>query len=1215
MLGWINPPFLRMGVHSRSPVRQSFLRPPVLGLIFALACGGILAGDALLGQVLQPRTLQHPIIIDDGDSGFSANGAVSVSYPQAHLGDFRYMSHVGGQTVPVGTWNAGSLASGDYDVYATWVAFGSNSESVEYRLTSGEQTSTVRVDQRSEPRDAIYEETRWQLLGRVHVASDALSVSTPAAGRFSILDAVALVRVEEADTFAQSPLRASEAPPVSSSSAPAPEVIALPPAAGSSSSSIGAPSSTPYCGDGTVQGAEQCDDGNRKPGDRCDALCRRESCGDGIVTPALGEECDGGGFCSAECRLTYCGDGIVDAQLGETCDDGNVRRGDGCDEMCRTVIAEVPRQDPPILVRLPSLLTVTEQIIGSDVIVAGEKDVTLLHFEMRAGEGQDIVVTEIDLTDEAAADLAGLNAAIWMDTNQDGAVDLRMPIKQNGKIMSIPSAILIPATLGIMFEVRADVITGTSLDTLSIENVRAEGRDDAVPLDGTGRNGSCIDGNCRILITNVPVTKLTVRSQGSLFVTADSTPTPSRQLLGGALGDPVLRLDLRAQDEDVEVTYLQFSGLGDGVSSVDRLELFKEGQSTPFAIATPGGCYPAQATSRINGETVHAFCARMFSFQLQIANNQKNQVIVRPRMKSDLEGAVSGGDVRFFIAGAPVQVEGVERGAVHARGIISNNELVMNDGDDSATGEIFIGANTPGANRDIAGNTHQVVLSKIVSIVNASPDANGGNVPLGVLPVGQFRFSAGVNTNALNGLNDVRLHSMIFTVSSSGVSFEQNSFVLYNKADASQKASCIPVHPNNTTITADPLTGTFLVACNGFEATQVHTTFGAGATMTLVLEANIRDATTEAALQVSLRNFNNRGSTAYGPAASHVLWEDRDTGATTPFFWFNHPDGTVNGPQYRNGAVAASSAPTATPDDGCAQIVANAHTQATAWREHGPLRSTSDRSVMLFTEIRQGTSRVLKAVNTVTCDVTTLVAPEELDTYDSLWEVSIADNGMVLYATRGWYYQDGSLENIRGTLTLMDTATGQKTIIIPRAPANGDGDRAAISRDGQSVVFTASFADLDNDPATGIGNADGSRELFLWKNGVITQLTDFTGGPGQITNMLGAVFEDPEGRFISMHLDFDPDTRRRHERPLAISDAAPEDIVVWQSRLYLYDTASGTFHRLTDVQPGSRNQHRGAIDAAITQLRAGALGIKEPGNRLFSFFSFIGSLLNSYVGF
>jgi cysteine-rich repeat protein len=62
---------------------------------------------------------------------------------------------------------------------------------------------------------------------------------------------------------------------------------------------------TQICGNGVLEGIEECDDGNTMSGDGCDANCTRTRCGNGIVT------------------------------AGEQCDDGNTIPGDGCSALCR----------------------------------------------------------------------------------------------------------------------------------------------------------------------------------------------------------------------------------------------------------------------------------------------------------------------------------------------------------------------------------------------------------------------------------------------------------------------------------------------------------------------------------------------------------------------------------------------------------------------------------------------------------------------------------------------------------------------------------------------------------------------------------------------------------------------------------------------------------------------------------------------------------------
>jgi len=80
-------------------------------------------------------------------------------------------------------------------------------------------------------------------------------------------------------------------------------------------------SGNPVCGDGVIEGSEECDDGDTVDGDGCSSTCTIESgwgcsgapsscteiCGNGIVT--VGEQCDGSagpcpGFCLSNCRCT-----------------------------------------------------------------------------------------------------------------------------------------------------------------------------------------------------------------------------------------------------------------------------------------------------------------------------------------------------------------------------------------------------------------------------------------------------------------------------------------------------------------------------------------------------------------------------------------------------------------------------------------------------------------------------------------------------------------------------------------------------------------------------------------------------------------------------------------------------------------------------------------------------------------------------------------------
>jgi hypothetical protein len=81
------------------------------------------------------------------------------------------------------------------------------------------------------------------------------------------------------------------------------------------------------CGNGRIDGAEQCDDGDDNSDsepDACRVNCARPRCGDSVVD--FEEGCDDGqensdfrkDACRSDCRQAYCGDALIDT--GEVCD-------------------------------------------------------------------------------------------------------------------------------------------------------------------------------------------------------------------------------------------------------------------------------------------------------------------------------------------------------------------------------------------------------------------------------------------------------------------------------------------------------------------------------------------------------------------------------------------------------------------------------------------------------------------------------------------------------------------------------------------------------------------------------------------------------------------------------------------------------------------------------------------------------------------------------
>lgn len=377
------------------------------------------------------------------------------------------------------------------------------------------------------------------------------------------------------------------------------------------------------------------------------------------------------------------------------------------------------------------------------------------------------------------------------------------------------------------------------------------------------------------------------RVAGNLYVTESQPTYPVHQLLGGVLGDAVLGLDISAKDQDVNVTTLRFAvtSSANAIRAIDRLELYLNGATTPFAVATIAAC---GSTSVPQG----TFCAVLTSQPLSILKDQKVSIVVRPRVKTDTDGTVTNTPITIGLQQwATMPVDAVTK----ASGV----RLVKNDGDAIAEGEIFIGTAVPAPDQPVIGEKNVSVLSKVVSIDNANPDADGTAVPTGsARALGQFKLTAASASNTLNGLNRFTLDRAIFTVDLANVALDTSAFKFYNKADASVKSPC----------TVDPAsTATKLfVDCSAIFASGVASEVEQGSSSTFVLESTITNpqvsSSVASSIQVSFEQYADASKTTVSPSESHVRWLDRDSASAVPFTWIESATNVVRSTKYGSSA-------------------------------------------------------------------------------------------------------------------------------------------------------------------------------------------------------------------------------------------------------------------------------------------------------------------------
>lgn len=518
-------------------------------------------------------------------------------------------------------------------------------------------------------------------------------------------------------------------------------------------------------------------------------------------------------------------------------------------------------------------LTIIERMQGAtDVAVANQKNVPLVRFEAIAS-GADVLVTDVSFVAEEGNLQSANNYSLWVDTNSDGNVDtvLQHGVSASQGRVTFSSlangGYVIPSSaFPTSFEVHADIASSPPSNILQL-NFAAT---DAVMAELTA-NGNSLDVDDIHLDSSAESTVYTLVASGDLYVQQSSTPIRSQDLLGGTLADTVLRLTLHAEYEPVDVTRLSFSlSNTTALRSVDWLELYKPGSTTPFAIAN--------VSQTLDG--IGHFTARMNGHQLTIGKGEGQDVLVRPRMKSDEQGSVSGDTFAVSVA------------RVEARGLASGNTLVQNDGDSTSEGEVIVGRSTAGPNLPISGPIHTVVHAKIVSITNANPDPNGSAISSGVQPTGQFKLTTAAHNNTKNGSNDVVVDQLSFVVNATNVLLSTDDFALYDKANNILRQNGARFETlGGQPIVGSTITGTFRVVFDQISGRGVvNSAIDMGTNKTFVVQTTVLNpkiANTNSTLQVSLET-------------DRIVWFDMDSSSQIERTGINYPDSIVHSTSYQS---------------------------------------------------------------------------------------------------------------------------------------------------------------------------------------------------------------------------------------------------------------------------------------------------------------------------
>jgi cysteine-rich repeat protein len=541
-------------------------------------------------------------------------------------------------------------------------------------------------------------------------------------------------------------------------------------------------------------------------------------------------------------NISVCGNNFVEGT--EQCDDGNTEDGDGCSRLC-ILVAEPVRH---------GALRLEQQPISGNAQASGNIDVPVFAFTAIAGR-QDIYITTLKFKSTVGGLGNAENYRLIIDRDGDGVVEtLYGRAVPSGDTITFPDQnILVRDGAYIRVELWADIDTSLTAGSLAVafntdEPDFVEGVDKTDGEDVTGiklNDDDCtLDSICWITVITDDDQTLTIQTQGNLFVSEDSIPLGSRQIIASTETPSLLLLKFRSDAEDVRVKELAIEGVP---NSVDHLLLFESGSPSPFATARLVNC-----GSVVTGR----FCS---DSEFIVPQNREKGIVVKASLKSDDLGAVSGQAISLSVSAATTGTVAVE-----AEGYYSGQQLDQNNGDASGDGEIFIGTQSIVSNNLITAPLHTIVLAKLVDITNTNPDPDDSIISGGAMTFAQFGFRAADHANSAGGYNSVEISKLVFTVSAVNMEFSINSFYLYNTQNSSTISAC----------TGSATTGTITVTCDGLDSGAISSSISRGDMIHLALHGSVTSAQVSpgiSILQASLQNLSNPGVTGT------VNWTDGET--------------------------------------------------------------------------------------------------------------------------------------------------------------------------------------------------------------------------------------------------------------------------------------------------------------------------------------------------
>ncbi len=397
-------------------------------------------------------------------------------------------------------------------------------------------------------------------------------------------------------------------------------------------------------------------------------------------------------------------------------------------------------------------------------------------------------------------------------------------------------------------------------------------------------SGRCLDGWCQPPSSAVSSSSVTF-GDGDLAIR--SVDVPARQYQPGTLGEPILKVQMTAVNEDVNVQELRFTPVESYGNSVEYLSVFRDGMDQPVGRAARAYCAARPVDAKDYFKL--PFCVH-FAVPLSVLQGRIVTLTVRPQLRQRNQGFQRGERLQFSLTDEQptFEVRGGSLDAVEAVGVQSQAPLSLYT--NAASGRIMMGT-IEHAGGYIQGPEGTAVFAKIVSIsgaVEPMPSWTYASTAIGLRPIARFTIRPD---------NPVTLRNVLFTVHANNMRLSPSAFKIVDDRFISNGtiptgASRQPVEfpCQAQTMAGDPvreseISGVFLVSC------RVGMNFFADPSVVgdLKLLGDILDERTvqgaPSSIDVLWKNLSE--NLPLGAFGSHISWNTTDD--AWPMMWIDQP--------------------------------------------------------------------------------------------------------------------------------------------------------------------------------------------------------------------------------------------------------------------------------------------------------------------------------------